>query len=308
MVKIEENVPLASRTTFRVGGPAQYFATVTTAEGLLQARDFARQHNLRVMVLGAGSNLIFPDVGYQGLVIEPRFTKLELADCKATVGTGVMIDDLVKETTSRGWAGLEWAGGLPGTIGGAIRGNAGAFQGETKDNLRSATSLVLSSGEQITRSKEECAFHYRDSIFKHRQEVILEAVFCFDKGDKKELEELAEQKRTRRQERLPLDLPNAGSIFKNVALEKVPEEVQKRYREAIKSDPFPVMPAAKLIAEAGLAGKQIGQAQISPKHTNFIVNLGGAKTLEIRDLIALIQTEVREKYAVELEVEPEIVQ
>jgi len=308
MINIEENVSLADQTTFRVGGPARYFVTAWQVEEAIEALEFARGKNIPVFILGAGSNVIFPDHGFFGLVLKPRLMSMELKGQTAKVGAGVIMDTLVRKTTARGWAGLEWAGGLPGTVGGAIRGNAGAYGGEMKDNIAEVTSVDIATGKLETRGREQCHFSYRQSVFKETRELILSATLSFAKADKNEIEEIAEAHRQQRIDRHPLEYPNAGSIFKNIPVAQAQPEVIKEFKEVIKTDPFPVIPAAAVIARAGLRGVCCRQACVSDKHTNFIINKGGALSSDIVLLIDRVKQTVREKYNLSLEVEPEIVE
>jgi len=307
MIKVEENISLANRTTFRVGGPARYLVTAQSVQELEEALKFAREKNLSVFVLGAGSNVIFPDRGYSGLVIKPRLMTVNFRKDKAEVGAGVMMDDLVRKTTKCGWSGLEWAGGLPGTVGGAIRGNAGAYRGEMKDNLLEVRSIEIASGNIRTRNNEQCRFAYRYSVFKEVKEIILSATLAFEVADKGEVEKIAQTHRQQRKERHPLEYPNAGSIFKNISVEQASPAVIEQFKEVIKTDPFPVIPAAAIIARAGLAGACCNHACVSEKHTNFIVNKGKATASDIVSLISLVKKDVQKKYGLNLAVEPEIV-
>jgi len=218
--------------------------------------------------------------------------------------------------------GLDWAGGLPGTLGGAIRGNAGCFGGEIKDNIKTVRSFHIKTMQPIMRNAAQCRFGYRTSIFKQCPgEIILEATFRMKKGNAVEIAATLHKERKWRKAHHPLEYPNAGSVFKNVPLSQILKPHSKEYRDAVKNgtvqyrgssfsvktDPIPVVAAAKLIGESGLAGARHGGAMISPKHTNFIVNTGCATAHDVLALINLAQEKVYRRFAVHLEPEIQIV-
>ncbi len=306
-MQLQENIPLKDYATFKVGGPARFFVRVETASDLHDALQLARAKDWPIFVLAGGSNVIFPDEGFPGLVILIAIQQLDIVGEKLTAGAANMMSELVDASVGAGLAGLEWAGGLPGTFGGAIRGNAGAFRGEIKDVVESVTSVEHQSGRLITRSLEDCDFGYRNSIFKHKGEVIISAILHLKPGDTSELRAIADQRIAFRQERHPLEYPNVGSIFKNTPVEKVPERWQAHFHDFIKVDPFPIVPSGKIIEDADLKGFQIGDAQVSDKHANYIVNRGKATATDVVALIDHVQETVRNRFGVELETEPEIV-
>ena len=213
----------------------------------------------------------------------------------------------------KGLAGLEWAGGLPGFVGGAVRGNAGAFKGEMKDSVIEVTSLDISGVEPkiIKRNNGECNFGYRNSIFKEKgdQEIVLEAVLALEPGNKEEIQKVIDDKIAWREARQPLDHPNIGSIFKNVDWHLVPNKWQEdeELKTHLKTDPFPVLPAATLIDKTGLKGEKFGGAMVSPKHPNFIINSNNASAEDVRSLIKIIKERVHDKYDIWLEEEVMIV-
>ena len=192
-------------------------------------------------------------------------------------------------------------------MGGAIRGNAGAFMGETKDSIVEVTSLRIGNGESqiVHRDNKECTFAYRSSVFKteHPDEIVLEATLQFTPGNRDEIEKAIQEKIEYRKTRHPIDLPNIGSIFKNIDLKDIPEEFQKKFAHVIKKDPFPVLPTAFLISEAGLKGTRHGGAEISGRHPNFIVNTGNATASDVKYLIALVKKTIKEKFHIDLEEE-----
>jgi UDP-N-acetylmuramate dehydrogenase len=262
---IQENIPLKEYTTFKIGGPARYFLTVSN---IAEAIDFAREKKLPYFVLGGGSNLLVGDEGFNGVVIKLENKKIELKKDLVIADAGAKLSSLVDFTVENNLTGLEWAAGIPGTVGGAVRGNAGAFGHSISENIKEVKTL---------HQEKDYQFGYRDSIFKHNNDVILSAVFKFNKGADQEL--IDEYLKTRK-EKHPVE-PSAGCIFQN---------------------PKPLS-AGKLIEDCGLKGKRIGDAMISPKQANFIVNLGSARAEDVKKLISLVKKEVKKKFQVELKEE-----
>jgi UDP-N-acetylmuramate dehydrogenase len=308
-LKIKKNVPLRDYSTYKIGGPAKYFVKVKNKEELKEALNFCQENNLKFFILGGGSNVLFSDEGFNGLVIKMDNKAFRfLRNNKLFVEAGCEMEKIVRETVKRGLSGLEWAGGLPGTVGGAIRGNAGAFGGEIKDIVEKVIAFSPKENQEKEYSKEECQFEYRSSIFKREKKIVLSAVLSFKEGDPKELKRKVKEEINYRKERHPLEYPNAGSVFKNCPLEKIPPEIRERFKDKIKLDPFPILPTAVLIAEAGLKGLRIGGAKVSEKHPNFLVNFNNAKAKDVLDLIKKVKEVIWEKFGVLLEEEIEIVE
>ncbi len=308
-VKILEEVPLAEHSNYRIGGPARYFCEATNEEEIRNGVLFAREQRVPLFVLGGGTNLLIDDSGFKGLVLKVNVMQLAVDGQTMTVGAGMMVSDMLKFTMEHALSGLEWAGGLPGTVGGAVRGNAGAFKGEIKDRIVSVESFDVETLAAVTRGNAACKFGYRSSIFKEKngREIILRATLNMDKGDAKMIAAGIQEKIDYRLERHPMEYPNIGSTFKNVDLELVPKIWRNAFAKVIKVDPFPVVPTAYLISEAGLRGMQHGNAMVSPKHPNFIVNLGGATAVDVKFLIAAVKEKVFEKYGIRLEEEIQLV-
>jgi UDP-N-acetylmuramate dehydrogenase len=308
-VKIQEQVTLAEYSNYRIGGPARFFCDAANEEEIRCGVLFAREQKLPLFVLGGGTNLLIDDNGFGGVVLKPSVMALSAGGQTVTVGAGVMVSEMLKFTIAHSLSGLEWAGGLPGTVGGAIRGNAGAFRGEIKDRILSVESFDIETLETITRGNAQCKFGYRSSIFKEKngREIILRATLNLDKGDGQMIAAAIQEKINYRQEKHPMEYPNIGSTFKNVDLELVPKIWRAAFAKVIKIDPFPVVPTAFLISEAGLRGTQHGGAMVSPKHPNFIVNLGGATAADVKFLIARVKETVFEKYGIRLEEEIQLV-
>jgi len=280
---LQKNIELASYTTFRIGGPADYFFVAKAKEDLIRAVKAAKEFKLPFFVLAGGSNLLISDKGFRGIAIQNKASRFKLMDTKISVEAGLMLRDLMPILVENELGGLEWVAGIPGTVGGAIRGNAGAFGKSMADTIDSVEILEVKSEIKIKKYRtEDCGFNYRDSIFKKRDNlIILSAEIKLEKKDKKEIQENIKRFLNYRKEKQPMNFPSAGSIFKN------PEDSS----------------AGRLIEDCGLKGKKIGQAQISEKHANFIINLGEAKAEDILKLINLAKEKVKEKFGIELEEE-----
>lgn len=330
-LKFRENVRLAKYSHYKIGGPARFFFEPKSEREVSWAIGEAKKRKLAVFVLAGGTNLLISDNGFDGLVIHPAISMLKAKSKKGTVeievGAGVSMADLLKFAAGKSLSGLEWAGGLPGTVGGAIRGNAGCFGGETKDSVVSVRSFDMKAMKFVTRTAVQCAFRYRDSIFKKKSrrkngaEIIVSATFRLSHGDKRAIAKAIREKIEYRKKVHPLDYPNIGSIFKNVPLCTVHKKGSPHYTRAmkegklafrgsrfsVKTDPIPVISAAKLVAEAGLRGVSSGGAMISPKHTNFIVNVLDAGSGDVYRLITLAKAEVYRKFKVGLEEEVQVI-
>ena len=300
--RVREGVLLAPYTTFRIGGAAQYFFTAKTAQDMERAIRVAKRARLPYFLLAGGSNVVMADKGFKGLIIHVKTKEYTIRGTRVVAEAGVSMDMLVRETAKRGLAGLEWAGGLPGTLGGAVRGNAGAFGGEIKDSVVSVKAID-EKGRVRTFSKTQCRFSYRSSIFKEKKYIVLSAALGLKKGNAKELSKIAKSHMRYRRERHPLEYPNAGSVFKNCDVKRVSARWQKHFASVIKVDPFPVIPTAALIAEAKLKGLRVGNVQVSRKHPNYMVNLGNGKAKDVKKLVEKVKNRVKNKFNVQLEEE-----
>ena len=308
-----KNVSLKNYTTFKIGGRAKYFFTAKTKEDLFCAITAAKKLKLPFFVLGGGSNLLVSDKGYNGLIINFQFPSLCLQKRrgrrnaflrppkrrgrrnaflrppifnfqknKIIVGAGTRLGELVNASAERRLTGLEWAVGIPGTVGGAVFGNAGAFQKSMKDIVKEVEVLDVKDLRFKIYDFKKCKFGYRNSIFKHKKNlIILSVVLKLKKEKKSEIKKKIKEYLNYKKERQPLDYPSAGSIFKNPS----------------------GFSAGELIEKCGLKGKRIGGAQISEKHANFIVNLGNARAKDVKKLINLIKKEVKKKFGASLDEE-----
>ena len=302
-VKIEE--PLSKHITMKVGGRAKYFVVVETIEKLKELLSFLDGRGVPHIMLGGGSNIIFSDNGFDGVVIVFKDTTCNVVDTEVEVFSGCSTVRMAKESMAAGLTGFEWGVGIPGTIGGALRGNAGAMGAEMKDTVDRVE--VYRNGEVLEISNEECEFRYRDSAFKHNADIILRVWFTFAKVENEDVKKQAMEVLQYRIKTQPMGFPSSGSVFTNVQVKNLTSEIKNK--EEIPKEFFEkgIIPTGWLIDSLGLKGIKIGGAQISEKHANFIVNVGEAKTQDILDLIELIKEKVYTIYGINLEEEIKIV-
>lgn len=308
------NVPLSQQTTYKIGGPAKYFAEATNETDIidiLSAYNGYAPGEKKLFILGGGANVLFSDDGYDGLILKISISEIELVDNYIVkAGAGARFSDVVQFAAEHNLSGIEWAAGIPGSFGGAIRGNAGAFGGEIKDIISSVTSTDIKSlGKNLKRKNEEKIFGYRTSIFKSgvRDEIILQGEIKLTPGSAEDIRSKMEKNMNYRREKHPIEWPSAGSTFKNIDATKITEAQKKEWASVIKTDPVPVLPAGFLISEAGLKGLTEGGAKISEKHSNFFINTGDAKAEDVKKLIAIVKKEIKEKFKIEMEEEIQIV-
>lgn len=294
------NAPLAKLTTLKIGGTAEVLVEVAETEKLVKLLDFLNAEGINYLLVGGGSNLLLPDDTLDGVVIRVKTGVVSLKSNLITADAGVSFSSLTHEAVKSSLSGLEWSAGLPGTVGGAVRGNAGANGGETAYVLNEIEAWQ--DGERIILKPEECEFAYRDSIFKRNPLVVLRASFKLVPGDQKKsmtkMQEILAKRRT-----YP-GYPSAGCFFKNIWLENWPGDKELLPKEFIKNKKIP---ASYLIDECGLKGKRVGGAMISNEHGNFLINAGGATQADVLSLVEVIKTNVYNKYGVELVEEVQIV-
>jgi len=296
MLKIKKNIILSSCTTFRIGGRAKYFFSAQNKKEIIQAVNWAKKKNLDFFILGGGSNILVSDSGFDGLVIRLDNKNYKVNGNIVSVEAGMPLNELVKISIDNNLSGLEWAVGIPGTIGGAICGNTGAFGHSISDFILSVE--ILKNKEIKILQKEDCSFSYRNSLFKNnRNIVILSAKFKLKKDNKKKSKEMLAKYLNQRKITQPVE-PSAGCIFKNpfcTDLSKINKKLAPIKDNRIS--------AGWLIEECGLKGYKIGQAQISKKHANFIINCGQAKAEDVIILISLTKQKVRDRFNIQLEEE-----
>lgn len=321
MLSLQKDVSLRDYSSLRIGGKAKYFALVKDLEGIKEAVQFAKKENIPFFVLGGGSNVLFLDDGYPGLIMkihsfdETKIIPNESDDfsSRVIVSASVPLAQLVNISLNNGLYGLEWAAGIPGEVGGAVCGNAGAFGSSMSDIVTLVRAVNIQSPHFDLQefSNKDCQFAYRDSFFKkNKNYIIFEVEMELKKGDKNLIENKIKENLVYRKNHQPLGYPSAGSIFKNVPL--IPEnqsilKISKRFPYLNKFKEKGFIPAAYLIDECGLRGKKIGGAQVAEKHSNFILNIDNAKAEDVIILISLIKQKVRNRFGIELEEEINLV-
>lgn len=298
---VKANTSLARYSTFKIGGPAEFLVEIKENYKLIELLNFLNKEGLDFLVLGSGSNILFPDEGLKKIVIKMENSKIEAQDNLITAEAGVPLSLAVSLATKNSLSGLEWAIGIPGTIGGAIRGNAGAMGKNMGECIQKV--FVWENDQTKEYSKKDCNFDYRDSIFKKNQNlIILKAVLVLKLADRNEISSKINQYIIHRS-KLPKD-PSAGSFFKNIKISKWPGDVDvlpEIFRER------GAVPAGWLIENCGLKGFRIGDAGVSYEHGNFLVNFGKATQSEVLQVVEKIQKKVYDKYGVGLEPEVQIV-
>jgi UDP-N-acetylmuramate dehydrogenase len=305
-MKFKKNVLLKNYNHYKIGGAAKFFVEISSVDELKEVLRLARSlAQDKIAILAGGTKVLINDEGFDGLIIYNKIAGIEKLGNSLRVGSGVLTKDLLEYCIKNSLSGLEWAGGLPGTIGGAVRGNAGSFGSETKDNVIEVESLDLKTLEEKIRNNVQCEFGYRNSIFKSKKlpEFITYVTLKLMPGDKEKIKEAIQQKIDYRNIHQPMDVPSIGSTFKNIPLNSLSTKLQQEFSAIIKNDPFPVVPVTKLLSLAGLKGRRVGGAMISDLHPNFIVNIDNAKARDIKELIKIAKKAVKEKYGVTLEEE-----
>lgn len=268
----------------KYGGPADVFVKVNNTEELKSILNIAKEQNVQVTVIGNGSNVLVKDKGIRGIVVKLDFNTIEIKDDTLKIGAGVLLSKLARVAQEAGLEGVEFASGIPGNFGGAVYMNAGAYGNQISDILIE-TTYIDENGQIKTIKKEEQEFLYRKSIFQKENWIILNGKIRLKKGNKEEIKSKMEEYSKSRREKQPLNMPNAGSVFK-------------------RGEGFIT---AKLIDECGLKGYSIGDAEISKLHAGFIVNKGNATAKDVLDLMKYIQEKIKEKFNVDIEPEIRII-
>ena len=280
--KVYENKDLYEYNTYRVHSICNYLIIVDNVVKLTNLILYLNNEKIKYFVIGNGSNIILPSK-YEGVVIKLNFNDIEFISDKVIVGASYMLNRLAIESIDKGLSGLEWASGIPGTIGGSIYGNAGAYKDEIANYIEEIE--VLENNHIKILKRNDIFFEYRSSSLQKRDLIILKATLKLNKGNKEESLALIKDRLERRINTQPLDYPSAGSVFRN------PEGLF----------------AGKLIEDLNLKGKKIGGAEVSDKHANFIINNGNATGEDIVNLIELIKLEVKKEYNIDLILEQKII-
>lgn len=281
------NEPMSKHTTFRIGGNADIFVTANTLEQINYILEMVKENNIPLTIIGNGSNVLVKDNGIRGIVLKIRLDNYEInrQDLVVNVEAGMLNAKLAQILLKEGIEGFEFASGIPGTIGGAIKMNAGAYGSEMKDIILETTYIDMDDENKIkTVNNSEQCFEYRSSIFKNKNVIIISTKLLLKYGNKEEIEGKMKNYLQSRKEKQPLELPSAGSTF-------------KRGKDFI---------TAQLIDECGLKGIKIGGAEVSKKHAGFIVNTGNATAKDVINLVNKVKAEVFNKFNKNIELEIEI--
>lgn len=285
--KIEEDVFLSKYTTYKVGGLAKCVIYPKDISKLVQLIKLIKKYNVKYKVIGNGSNLLFSDKRFDGVIIKlNNLDKLEIVGNKMIVGAGYSLMKLSLVAMNNSLTGLEFAAGIPATVGGAIFMNAGAYKSDMGYVVK-GVKVLTDELEIINLTNKEMDFHYRSSFLQtHPNYICLEAIISLSKGEKNAIEKVMKDRKKRRLESQPLEYPSAGSVFRNPSVD---------------------MPSGKIIEELGLKGLTKGGAQVSLKHANFIINTGGASADDIKELIMYVKKSVKDNKNIDLKVEQEFV-
>lgn len=301
--KCKTSEPMDRHTTLKIGGGAALFVEAKTEEELIGYIKMAKRFNIDYFILAGGSNLLVSDSGFDGVVIKNGVCGIKTDGRKVRAESGTILRDLIDLLIGKGLKGMEKMCGIPGTVGGAIYGNAGAYGQEVSDNL--IRVKVFDGKKEIWLTKSACRFGYRDSVFKNNRLAVLAAEFNFRHGEPTKLKTKANEILKIRQEKYPDGLKSPGSYFKNVLLKDVPPEaIRKIPKEKIM---FDKIPAGYLLGAVGANGKEKGKIRIASYHANLFINRGGGKASDFLKLAKVYSDKVKKKFGIELEPEVRLV-
>lgn len=315
-MKIYQDFEMMPLTNYKIGGRADYLLEVSSTKDIQEAVEFIKKNSIKkVLVIGQGTNLLFPEK-FEGAVIRiiPN-NMIHLANENSVEAfAGESLDSVIQFGFQNNLIGLEWAGGLPGTVGAAVRGNVGAFGGEIKDAVKSAEVFDKESLELKTFTNPELLFSYRNSIIKQNKNlIVISAVFDLKKSTSDELliaQEVYKKNIEYRKNRHPLEYPNSGSVFKNISKKEDVAQILQAWpdiREKAENDWHGKVSMGYIIGRLGMAGFTIGGAQVSEKHQNYIINLGEAHYNDVTQIIETIKQKIHDTFGFVPEVEIEIV-
>lgn len=307
MVQILENYPLSQLTTLQIGGPAKYFTQAKTEEELKEALEYATKKQLPFLVVGGGSNLLVSDQGVDKLIVKNEISSIRQEGQNLVVKSGTNLQELVDYSINHNLAGLERLTGIPGTVGGAIYGNAGAYGQTISDHLVEVVCLDPNFQEcqTVTLGKEDCQFSYRDSAFKSNGLVILEIEFKLSTRSSNELEKEAEEILAKRVIRYPPGIRCPGSFFKNIVAETLSQEILAKI--PAEKIVFGKVPAGALLEMVGAKGDKLDGIYIAPYHANLFVNSGGGTADDFYQLANKYWIKVKERFSVTLEPEVQLI-
>ena len=300
MIDVQEKVLLAPLTSFRLGGEARYFVDVKTLEEVQEAVAFAKEKAVEFYVMAGGTNLLISDAGFDGLIIRMKISQAQVRDGLVEISAGTPLIKVVNFSAENGFADIEALAGVPGSFGGAIRGNAGAFGTEIGNHVDEVTALDANTGEIVKFKKDECDFSYRSSVFKKNQNlIVLSATLKLTPADIATCKAKVMETVMGRTKKGLQGAKSAGSYFMNPKINS--QELLKEF-ETEKGVPARngVVPAGWIIDKAGLRGKKIGGAQVSEEHTNYIINTGDATAENVIMLVSLVKQQVRDQFGIQL--------
>ncbi len=300
---VKANEPMSKHTTFKIGGPVDYFLTVDSTDNLVEALRFLDGEGVPYFILGGGSNMLVHDEGFRGVAIKINNKQLTINNDIVEADAGCSTVEVAQKSIAAGLTGFEWGVGVPGTIGGAVRGNAGAMGGDMKMAVEKVE--IYRDNEIVEITNTECGFGYRDSVFKHQSDIILRVYLRLKKtedvsGMKQAMDNLMYRNKTQ-----PQGYSSMGCVFKNVDVKNheilngkmVPDQFTKSGK----------ISAGWLIDQSGMKGVKVGNAQVSERHGNFIVNLGGATAQDVLSLIEQVKEKVYDTSGIEIEEEIQII-
>lgn len=306
-IEIKENIVLAPYTIYKIGGPTRFFVRIKNTLELQEALVFCAQKKIPFFVFGAGSNVLVADNGFDGLLIHAAGGDTRVARDRIFADAGVMVARVVLESAKAGLSGLEWGIGIPGSVGGSIRGNAGCFGGEMRDIVESVEYFDTREATCRKLPAARCEFAYRDSVFKaHPEWVILSAVFKLAHGDEKSIREKIARITGERTAHQDIGTKSCGCIFKNVSWRRhdiKKDELLRRFPELQQFSEKKHIPASFLIDRSSLKDRRVGHVVISSRHANYFINEGGAKAEEVVILIGIAKDTVRRTFGILLEEE-----
>lgn len=297
------NELMKNHTTLGIGGKVKEFITIENSQELIEAIKDANKNNLSFMVIGSGSNLLVSDDEFEGIIIKNDIKRVLEEDEQIKVSTGTLLQTLVDYTIENGLFGMQNMVGIPGTVGGALYGNAAAYGQTVSDHL--VKVLIIDGEKEIWLTKDECEFDYRDSGFKKTKHIILEAVFSFPKANHEDLKKESEETLAKRLIKYPPGIKTPGSFFKNVFLKDIPED--KKHLVPDNRDYYGKVPAWFFLNEVGARGDQLGQIKIADTHGNTFINLGDGKASDFYKLAKKYYQKVKERFNIELEPEVQFI-
>jgi len=296
---IDKDVFLKDYNTFRIGGKTKYFTKISSKDKLIKTLNWAKENFLPIFILGNGSNILFSDKKYQGIIIKIENSKIKKINKKTiVVGAGMMLVELLQTFLNKGLSGLEWANGIPATVGGVVFSNAGGFGYEFGKFVKKVRAIDLKTGKEKIYSQSDCNFKYRNSIFKKNKEIIWEVELFMKKGDKEKIREKTKDYWQYKLKNGLFKYPSAGSIFKNLFA----KNVLLKYRKGATIKKGKIS-TGWFIEECNLKGKKYGGAMISNFHANVIFNIKNAKASDVLYLINLCKKKVYKKFKIKLEEE-----